>query len=104
MPLGLTYLHRREFDLALALIGARRYEAAIEILTRTPQPSFYYYAWLAVCYARLGDLAQARLNGSKSVEIAPNFTVSRFAAMEPIRDPVDLAVWTDALKVAGIPA
>ena len=160
MVLGLTYLHRREFDLALkhsersvalnpndpelaarfglvltdlgrseeaipqierairlsplnpeafsdylalALIGARRYEAAIETLKRAPQPSFYYYAWLAVCYVRLGDLAQARLNGSKSMEIAPNFTVSRFAAMEPIRDPVDLAIWTDALKVAGIP-
>jgi TolB-like protein/Tfp pilus assembly protein PilF/DNA-binding winged helix-turn-helix (wHTH) protein len=160
MVLGLTYLHRREFDLALkhsersvalnpndpelaakfglvltdlgrseeaipqierairlsplnpeafsdymalALIGARRYEAAIAILKHAPQPSFYYYAWLAVCHARLGDLAEARSNGAKSLEMAPNFTVSIFAAMEPIRDPVDLAIWTDALKLSGIP-
>ena len=46
----------------------------------------------------------ARQNAAKSVEMAPNFTVSQFAAMEPIRDPVDLATWTDALKLASIPA
>jgi len=160
MVLGLTWLHRREFDLALkhcersvtlnpndpeltaklglvltdlgraqeaipliqramrlnplnpnafsdylglALIGAGRYQAAIDVLTGTPETSFYYFAWLTVCHARLGDLPTARQCAQKTMNLAPHFTVGQFAAMEPLRDHEAMAIWTSSMREAGIP-
>jgi adenylate cyclase len=88
--------------LALALFGAGRYEEALKAFQTAPDPSFYYHAWLAACYVRIGDLDKARFHGAKSTELAPNFTISRFVAMEPIRNPADMANWRDALQQAGI--
>ena len=56
----------------------------------------------SICYVRLGDLDAAKYHGSKAVELAPDLTVTHFAAMEPLRDPIDMANWTDALQ-AGVP-
>jgi hypothetical protein len=53
---------------------------------------------------RLRDLETAKFHGAKAAALAPDFTVARFAAMEPLRDPIDMANWKDALLLAGIPA
>lgn len=160
MVLGLTWLHRREFDLALrhcersvalnpndpelnaklglvltdlgraedaipliqramrlnplnphafsdylglALIGAGRYDGAIGVLTATPVTSFYHFIWLAVCHARLDDLTEARRCAQMAIDRAPQFTIGRFAAMEPLRDPRAMAIWTSSMREAGIP-
>lgn len=89
--------------LALALIGAGRYKTAIEVLTATPETSFYYFAWLTVCHAQLGDLPAARQCAQRAIDLAPEFTVARFAAMEPLRDPQAMAIWTSSMREAGIP-
>ena len=89
--------------LGLALIGAGRYEAAIEVLNAAPDPSFYYFAWLAVCHVQLGNLPEARRCAQRSIDLAPAFTVSQFAAMEPLRDPQAMAIWTSSMREAGIP-
>ena len=89
--------------LALALFGARRYDAALRVLRETPEPTFYYHVWMAACLVHLGNLAAARAEASKVAELAPGFTISRFVAMEPIRNPHDLANWADALQLAGFP-
>jgi TolB-like protein/DNA-binding SARP family transcriptional activator len=89
--------------LALALIGAGRYKTAIEVLTPTPETSFYYFAWLTVCHAQLGDLPAARQCAQRAIDRAPEFTVARFAAMEPLRDPQAMAIWTSSMREAGIP-
>ena len=101
----LNPLHPEIFHdyLALALFGARRYEAALRVLRETPEPTFYYHVWMAACLVHLGELAAAREEVCKALEFAPDFTISRFAAMEPIRDPLDLAHWVDALRLAGFP-
>src|SRR5262249_16884074 len=88
--------------LALAMFGAGRYEDALRMFQSAPDPSFYYHAWLAICYVRTGDLKMARFHGAKSTEMAPDFTITRFVAMEPIRDAADVANWVDALRQAGI--
>ncbi len=89
--------------LALALFGARRYRDAIAALNTAPQDTFYYHAWLAACHVRLGDVSAARRHGARATELAPDFTISQYEAMEPIRDPADMADWTDAFRQAGIP-
>ncbi|MCA3572987.1 MAG: hypothetical protein IOC86_03660 [Aestuariivirga sp.] len=102
----LNPLHPEIFhdDLARALFGARRYGAALRVLRESPEPTFYYHVWMAACLVHLGDLVAARAAVGKALEFAPDFTISRFAAMEPIRDPLDLAHWTDALRLAGLSA
>lgn len=101
----LSPLHPEAFSdyLALALIGDRRYQAAIDVLEAAPQPTFYYHAWLAVCYACLGDPEAARQHGARTMELEPDFSLARVAAREPLRNPADLAIWLDALARAGIP-
>jgi TolB-like protein len=89
--------------LGLALIGAGQYKAAIDVLTAAPDTSFYYFAWLAVCHVRLGNLPAATRCAQTATNLAPQFTVGQFAAMEPLRDPRALAMWTSSMREAGIP-
>jgi hypothetical protein len=65
--------------------------------------SFYYFAWLAVCHVQLGNLPAARHCAQRSIDLAPQFTVGQFAAMEPLRDPEAMAIWTNSMREAGIP-
>jgi TolB-like protein/DNA-binding SARP family transcriptional activator len=88
--------------LALALMGARRFEEAAKVLEAAPEASFYYYGWLAICYVQLGDVVKAKSLAAKATEIAPGFTLSQYAATEPYRDPADLQFFVDSLRVAGI--
>jgi TolB-like protein/Tfp pilus assembly protein PilF len=88
--------------LALALMGARRFEEAAEVLESSPQDAYYYHAWLAICYAQLGDGIKAHWHGAKTMEMEPDFTVRRVAEKEPFRKPSDLALWLDSLRMAGV--
>jgi TolB-like protein/DNA-binding SARP family transcriptional activator/Flp pilus assembly protein TadD len=90
--------------LGLALFAGHRYEDAVRALEVAVDPRFFDHVWLAASYAHLGDVAQAREHGRRVIELAPDFTVDRFAKMEPIRDPADLEHWLTALRLAGIPA
>jgi TolB-like protein/DNA-binding SARP family transcriptional activator/Tfp pilus assembly protein PilF len=89
--------------LGLALFAARRYAEAIQAFQVEREPKFYDHVWQAACHAHLGDLEQARRHGARALELAPEFTVERFARMEPIRDPADLEHWTSGLRLAGLP-
>ena len=100
----LAPLHPEAYSdyLALALFGARRYEDAIKALQSVPETSYYCHSWFAACYAQLGNRDRAAFHAARVAELAPEFSVSRVAAREPLRDPADLAHWTEALAAAGI--
>ena len=99
----LSPLHPEDFNdyLALAHYAAHRYDKAREAMQALPDTSFYFHVWMAAISYRLGDQAAAQRHARKTKELAPDFSVERFAAMEPIKSAADLAHWTDALRGAG---
>ena len=72
--------------LGLALMGAKRFKDAAAVFESVPEFSFYLHAWLAICRVQLGELDAARMHGAKVAEMAPDFTLTRVAAMEPLRN------------------
>ncbi|MCB1380657.1 MAG: winged helix-turn-helix domain-containing protein [Alphaproteobacteria bacterium] len=90
--------------LSIALFTAGQYEAAAAVVETLPVSAFYTHVWLAAISIHLNDPDKAKAHRDRALELAPDFSVSRFARMEPIRDPADLARWTDALRAAGFPA
>lgn len=90
--------------MALALFAARRYGESRSVLETMPDGLFYTHVWLAAVLIHLGDRAAAQAHAGRAMALAPDFSVGRFARMEPIQLPDDLARWTDALAAAGFPA
>lgn len=88
--------------LGLALMGAKRFRDAAVAFESVPESSFYLHAWLAICRVQLGELDAARMHGIKIAEMSPDFTLTRVAAMEPLRDPGELKLWIDSLRLAGV--
>ncbi len=90
-------------SLGLALFAARRYPEAIRAIDAAPRPKFYHHVWRAAAYAHLGQLEQARSHAAECMRLAPDFTIGRFARLEPIRDPADLEHWLSGFRIAGVP-
>lgn len=90
-------------ELALGYFAAGRYADAIAVLEPMANDKFYHYVWLAAAWANLGDLAEARAAARRCLDLAPDFTVSRFARLEPIGAPDLLARYVDGLHAAGVP-
>jgi hypothetical protein len=49
----------------------------------------------------VGELDAARMQGAKVAEVAPDFTLTRVEAMEPLRNQEELKLWVDSLRLAG---
>jgi adenylate cyclase len=90
-------------SLGLALFAARRYPEAIRAIDAAPGPTFYHHVWRAAAHAHLGLLEQARFHAAECMRLAPDFRISRFARLEPIRDPADLEHWLAGFRRAGVP-
>jgi DNA-binding SARP family transcriptional activator/TolB-like protein len=89
--------------LALAYFAARRYADVIRVLEPIAIDKFYHHVWLAAAWANAGDVARAGAAATRCLELAPDFTISRFARCEPVRDPAHLARFVDGLRAAGVP-
>lgn len=89
--------------LGLALFAARRYGEALSAFQATTDRKFYDHVWIAACHAHLGNLDLARHHGRLALELAPDFTIARYARKEPIRDPAHLERWLCGFRQAGIP-
>jgi TolB-like protein len=96
---ALMHSPRREDKLA----ARRLFEEAISVLEGAPEDTFYYYAWLVICYVQTGRLEEARKLTGRIAELSPDFTLSRVRERELLRDPNDLTLWLDALREAGVP-
>ncbi|MCB1378643.1 MAG: hypothetical protein KDK89_09800 [Alphaproteobacteria bacterium] len=88
--------------LALALMVARRFREAADVLESAPEDAYYYHAWMAICYAQLRDETKARWHGARTMEMEPDFTLRRVAEREPFRRPEDLELWVTSLRYAGV--
>ena len=89
--------------LGQAYLVLHRYEDALAVLDHLPVRHYRYAALRACCHARLGDLAQAREHVATCLALQPGFTISRFMAKEPFKDPAVAAHLAESLRMAGFP-
>lgn len=90
-----------------AMLGARRYERAIELSRRSLQQNRMHlstYRVLAMAQALSGDVVGARLTVAELLGMDPSFNVSAFRRVSPWRISPDIALLVTALHEAGVPA
>jgi TolB-like protein len=81
----------------------RRYEEAVAEFERASARPFQVSAYLAGCYARLGASDRARALAAGCLVERPDFTIGRWMAKDPFRDPADAAHLVECLRAAGLP-
>src|SRR5262249_40828380 len=60
---------------SIALFASRRYQDAIDAIGRMSRLQYYNHAYLAGCYAQLGQLEEARAEVAKTLHLQPDFTI-----------------------------
>jgi adenylate cyclase len=80
-----------------------RYEEAVTEFERASECPYDVSAYLAGCYARLGASGRARVLAAECLEKRPDFTISRWMAKVPFKDPADTAHLIEILRAAGLP-
>jgi adenylate cyclase len=90
-------------SLGRTLMILRRYEQALEEFERSSERSYRVTACKAGCHARLGAMGRARLLAAQCLETKPDFTIGRWMAKEPFKDPADAAHLVDCARAAGLP-
>jgi len=81
----------------------RDYEAALEQFERSFPRPWRVAAYMAGCHARLGAVARARELVVEGLARKPDYTIARWLAKEPFKDPADAAHLADCLRDAGLP-
>jgi TolB-like protein/DNA-binding winged helix-turn-helix (wHTH) protein/Flp pilus assembly protein TadD len=93
------------FNLAASYRIARRYQEALalgkQFAARHPDyPPVH--AHLAVCYAELDQLVEARAEGAEILRLNPTFTLAGFERFWPVKDPAVMERHLAALRKAGL--
>ena len=81
----------------------RRFEDALAMFQHIPQRTFRVAAYMAGCYARLGDSARARTLASECLKLQPDFSIRQRMSKEPYRHPADAEFLAESLRLAGLP-
>jgi adenylate cyclase len=93
-------------ELGFAQYLAGQYEPAamslMEAIDRN-QGSPWDHLRLAATYARLGRLNQARDEVNLFLETSPEFSISEIKRTLPFKNPTDLEVYLEGLRLAGLP-
>lgn len=88
---------------ANALLAIRRYEEAIQALTRMNYLHAWDHAYIAVCLAYLNRDREARAAAAEVLKADPYFTLSRYAKVEGYILPTELEHLLEGLRRAGLP-
>ncbi|MBI3248988.1 MAG: adenylate/guanylate cyclase domain-containing protein [Deltaproteobacteria bacterium] len=105
MRLNPRYPPRYLNFLGLAYLTAGQYEEAIVPLKKavTLSPNFApAHGNLAICYAELGRLEEARAELVEFLRISPNASLEMTRQNVPYKDPADLERYLDGLRKAGL--
>jgi TolB-like protein/predicted Zn-dependent protease len=87
--------------LAFALFTARQYDETLQVLEKTPSPQSRRL--LSATYAQAGRLEQAGAAAKEYLAANPNFSIKRWAELEPYENPADLKHYVQGLRKAGLP-
>jgi TolB-like protein len=86
-----------------ALMTLQRHDEALLAFDHLPLGHFRYAALRCACHARLGHMQLAREHAAICLAMKPDFTISRFMAKEPFKDPADASRLAESLRMGGLP-
>jgi TolB-like protein/class 3 adenylate cyclase len=89
--------------LGRALFVGRRYEEAIAAFNRPTLVPPWAHVYIAACHAFLQRMALAKEAADAAVQQLADFSLTKFAAKEPFKNPADLEHLLDGLRQAGLP-
>jgi adenylate cyclase len=90
--------------LGRAYFVARRYGEAVKAFQRRSRTGQTHWAFLAACYAQLGDAAAAKGATQELLQRAPDFSIERFIATQHYKNGGDREHHRTALVKAQLPA
>jgi len=90
--------------LGRAYFVARRYGEALKAFQRRSRTGQTHWAFLAACYAQLGDAAAAKGATEELLQRAPDFSIERFIATQHYKHESDREHHRAALVKARLPA
>ncbi|MFM9843591.1 MAG: hypothetical protein ACKVOI_11540 [Dongiaceae bacterium] len=85
---------------ALEINATNQCNAAFERSSLRP---FQISAYLAGCPARLGVNDRARVLAADCLKKRPDFTIRRWMAKVPFKNPADAAHMAESMRAAGLP-
>ncbi len=88
---------------AIPLLQERRYQEVIQTINRMTRLHSWNHAYLAIAYAHLGQLAEARAEAAELLRLKPDYSPAWISAQEPYKNPAYLQHLLDGLRKAGLP-
>jgi adenylate cyclase len=89
--------------LARCLHTAQDYAGAIAALERLDVLNFWCHAYLAGCYAEMGQTQKSADHAMQVLKLKPDFTLNKFARIFPYRD-IDVSdAFFSGMRKAGLP-
>lgn len=79
-----------------------RHEEAVQAFEKVQNPPFYIYAYLAACYAKLGNTGMMRKAREDLYEIRPDFDLAEFKAIFPYKNPETANRWLESFDLAEL--
>ncbi|MFQ5955903.1 MAG: tetratricopeptide repeat protein, partial [Kiloniellales bacterium] len=104
MRLNPYYPERFWNHLGRAYFVARRYAEAAEAFKRITAPDHAQHAFLAACYAQMGDATAAKSHAQEVLKRQPNFSVADYLGTLHYKLESDLDHHRESLSKAGLPA
>jgi adenylate cyclase len=89
--------------LARCLHTAKQYSGAIAALEQLDTLHYWHHAYLAACYAELGQMESASAHVERVLALKPDFSVVQFKLVHPYRDPMVLEDFSQGYHKAGLP-
>ncbi|MGH6855242.1 MAG: adenylate/guanylate cyclase domain-containing protein [Blastocatellia bacterium] len=88
---------------AVPLLQEKRYEEMIQAYDHFTELQVWHVPYLAVCYAQLGRIEEAKAQAVELLRRKPDFSMKWIIAMEPYKNPADLEHLVEGLRKAGLP-
>jgi TolB-like protein/tetratricopeptide (TPR) repeat protein len=89
--------------IAIAQMQAQRYAEAIKTIRGLREWQPWNYAYLAGCYAALGDLSQANAYAAETMKAMPTFSIRWQMLQEPFQNQENITRFEEMLRKAGFP-
>ena len=80
-----------------------RYQEALTMFERVPLRTYYDAAYMAACYARLGNSDRARSLAAECLAARPHFSIRRLLVIEPYKLSEHAENLAQSLRLAGLP-
>jgi tetratricopeptide (TPR) repeat protein len=84
----------------------KQYEEAVKAAQQAASRGANHFSIqrsLAMAYAQLGYIEDARRHAADVLEINPNFSINAWAERAPYKNPADLEHCIDGMRKAGLP-